>query len=101
MSNQLNIANMTANWFMFTARGGVSMTNYTLFHSSVGLAGSLGADTIFNTSMSIVDGYLFLQGNDVMLQVVPEPSALTLVGDGIAGLLLLRCFRRKWQQVRA
>jgi predicted MFS family arabinose efflux permease len=91
VSNQLDIANMTTNWFQFTSPGGISVTNYTLLQNANGLAQSFssGATNFANIAGSNMDGYLFLQGNDVMLQVVPEPSAYILVAIGILGLMVL------------
>ena len=98
VSNALNITGMSTNWFVLSDAGGFTMTDYTLFRAVGGLTGTLQADGTnwFNIFNSGWDAYLFDNGSgDVVLRVVPEPSAFVLVGAGIAGLLLMRRFRRK------
>jgi autotransporter-associated beta strand protein len=96
VNSALNISNMTTNWL--TLRGIASAnTNYTLLHTTTG-----GSSIAFGSFTNWTDflgnpgwtAYLFTDGNDVILHVVPEPSAYALVGAGLLGLMALRRFRR-------
>jgi fibronectin-binding autotransporter adhesin len=92
VSNQLSWTGlMETNWFVLTAPSGLSTGTYTLFQS-VSRVGSLGSATNFYdiAGQSGYEGYLFLEGNNVRLEVVPEPGAGMLVTGGLLTLLLLR-----------
>jgi hypothetical protein len=80
--------------FHFTWSANFAPGSYNLitFASS---GGSLGA----NTSGSI-DGYaatLAVQGNDLVLNVTPEPSTAALLGAGVLGLVAWTWRRRRRQ----
>jgi autotransporter-associated beta strand protein len=68
--------------FNFTPLGGFGPGNYTLI-DALAITGSL-------STSGTIDGLpatLAVQGNDVVLTVVPEPSTLALLGAGVVALL--------------
>jgi T5SS/PEP-CTERM-associated repeat protein len=70
--------------FTFTYLAGFKPGTYTLI-AAHSIGGTLGADV-----SGAIDGYsamLALQGNDLVLNVAPEPSTLALLAAGAAGLL--------------
>jgi len=77
--------------FDFTALTGFGGGNYVLFQTPGTILGSLGTTTGtvngFNTTLSI-------SGNNLVMNVVPEPSSLALLG----GALLLTLVRRRCRQ---
>jgi autotransporter-associated beta strand protein len=79
------------NDFNFSTQVGfVPFTDYVLFDGSVPITGSLGAvltGTIgtFDAEIQLADG-----GNDLVLHVVPEPSAALAILGGAATLIGLR-----------
>lgn len=77
--------------FDFTALTGFGGGNYVLFQTPGTILGSLGTTTGtvngFNTTLSI-------SGNNLVMNVVPEPSSLALLG----GTLLLTLVRRRCRQ---
>ncbi|MGO9114367.1 MAG: PEP-CTERM sorting domain-containing protein, partial [Thermoguttaceae bacterium] len=78
--------------FTWSANFGPGSYNLIDFGSS---SGSLGA-----TTSGTIDGYsavLGVQGNDLVLTVVPEPSTLAMLGVGAIGLL--GCWRRRKQMI--
>jgi autotransporter-associated beta strand protein len=82
------------NDFNFTALGSFSSPGtYTLFHSNSPISGTLSANitgTIGGSQASLA-----ISGDDVVLQVVPEPNALTLMAGSIGMALGLQRFRRR------
>jgi len=99
VTNSLSFTDMSTNWFVFSAVGGLEQGDYVLIHSEAGLGWSylLDGGTNVNNIAGISgwNGYLWLDatdgsGKDVMLTVVPEPGAGTLVGFGLLAMWLLR-----------
>jgi autotransporter-associated beta strand protein len=98
VTNQLSWTGlMQTNWFVLSAPSGLATGEYTLLHSTL-LSGQLGEGTNFTAIGGNVgyDGYLWLSADnkDVMLTVVPEPGAATLVGMGLVAMLLVCRWRR-------
>lgn len=83
--------------FTFTPLAGfVPEADYVLFDGSLPLAGTLGTNLTgmvngFTAELLLADG-----GRDIVLHVIPEPSAALAVLGGMATLIGLR--RRKLQQ---
>ncbi len=72
--------------FNFTALGGFGPGTYMLIDASSVPIGSLGTST-----SGTIDGLpanIAIQGDDVVLTVVPEPGTLTLLGVAAVGLLV-------------
>jgi autotransporter-associated beta strand protein len=67
---------------------GTGLGAYTLFETSQPILGSLGATTA--GTVGGVSAYLSLSddGTDLVLNMVPEPSSLVLLGLAMAGMLL-------------
>jgi hypothetical protein len=90
VTGALTISGMETNWFVLNTVGGFGAGTYTLFSANT-LNGPLGAVTNFTAIGGTgYDGYLFLEGNNVRLEVIPEPGAGTLVAAGLTLMLLLR-----------
>jgi autotransporter-associated beta strand protein len=71
-----------------------SLTSVIYSNSSFSVAGFTTGDNI--TWQTNANGVTYQYSETTgTLSVVPEPSAFTLVGAGLAGLLMLRRFRRK------
>lgn len=71
--------------FDFTALSGFGPGSYTLFDTSSTIAGSLGSSL-----SGTVGGYsatVAISGNDLVLNVVPEPAGVLLCGLGLAAVL--------------
>ena len=71
--------------FNFTWSSNFGPGSYPLIDASDRVSGSLGAIT-----SGTIDGYpatLAVQGNDLVLNVVPEPSTLVLLAAGAIGLV--------------
>jgi autotransporter-associated beta strand protein len=88
VNNTLSLEGMATNWFVLSAVDGFDVGTYTLFQVG-SIQGQLGSATNF-TSIAGREGYLFLEGNNVRLEVIPEPGAASLVAGGLALLFLLR-----------
>ena len=73
--------------FTFNTLGGFGAGTYTLFQS-VSTTGSLGSN--LTGVVGGLDGTISLDGNNVVLTVVPEPASLLLLAAGAAGLVLRR-----------
>ncbi|MEI9894812.1 MAG: hypothetical protein WDN28_13220 [Chthoniobacter sp.] len=78
--------------------GGGGFT-YTLFHSNSAIAGSLGAN--FSGKINGIDASIAIQGDDIVLQVVPEPNALAMLAGSFGMALGLQRFRRRRSSVQA
>jgi autotransporter-associated beta strand protein len=90
VNSTLTLEGMVTNWFVLTATNGFDVGTYTLFQASL-IVGQLGAETNFTSvGDSGMPGYLFLDGNNVRLEVIPEPGAGMLVAAGLLATLLLR-----------
>jgi hypothetical protein len=90
VTNDLTFAGMETGWFLLSTNIGFGMGDYTLFEAT-NLFGSFGALTNFtNIGGSGLDGTLRADGNNVVLNVVPEPGAGALVAAGLLTMLLLR-----------
>jgi len=70
--------------FVFSDLGGVTTTTYTLI-TSTGLTGSLGATT--TGSFGSWSGELLINGNNLELNVVPEPAVTLLFMMGLGAVL--------------
>ncbi len=82
--NDFNFAQLSA----FTSPG-----QFTLFHSDHAITGSLGANFIGNINGLAAN--IAISGDDVVLQVVPEPNALTMLAGSLGLALGLQRFRRR------
>ena len=83
--------------FSITPQPGFRQGNYCLIVAG-SVSGSLGAST-----SGTIDGYpatLAVQGNDLMLNVVPEPGTLALLGAGAVALLGWQWRRRAFTSLR-
>ena len=67
---------------------------YTLFHSVNPINGTLGANVngVINASVPVD---IAISGGDVVLQVVPEPNALSMLAGSLGLALGLQRFRRR------
>lgn len=73
--------------FAFTTQAGFAAGTYTLFTTDTGITGSLGTVT------GIIGGLnstIAISGNDLILTVVPEPQAISLILGAAALVFLLR-----------
>ena len=91
LANALNIGTLDAADFTFTTGVGFGAGIYVLFDANSAIAGSIG-DGFVDFGDGIT-GTLSIDNitNDVLLTVVPEPSAAVLVALGLAGV----CARRR------
>jgi autotransporter-associated beta strand protein len=87
----LNVGTLDAADFTFTIGAGFGAGTYVLFDANSAIAGSIG-DGFVDFGDGIT-GTLSIDNitNDVLLTVVPEPSAAVLVALGLAGV----CARRR------
>jgi fibronectin-binding autotransporter adhesin len=89
------------NDFTFTGGPGLAPGSYTLFDSSVVIAGTLDSADLTGSFGAGFSGTLGLadNGNDIVLTVaaIPEPSTLVLAGLGALGFAGLRLRRRRMQ----
>ncbi len=79
--------------FDFTHKSIFEPGTYLLIEANSLPGGSLGRNI-----SGTIDGLaatLAVQGNEVVLNVVPEPTTLVLLGNGLAGLAVFRFARRK------
>ena len=96
VTNLLSFTGMQTNWFALNTTGGFGPGTYTLFHDLGGTNISFGAGTNFTgINGTPYNGMLTTQGSDVVLVVIPEPGAGTLVGAGLLAMFLLRRWRRR------
>ncbi len=85
----VNASALTFDRFDFnTLSGFESGNNYTLM-SLTGLGSWSGFSTLTGT-VGAFDGTISLSGNDLMLNVVPEPSTWVLLAGGLTTLMILR-----------
>jgi autotransporter-associated beta strand protein len=82
--------------FSFTNAGGLQSGTYTLFDTSTAITGTLDTDPL-HLQGSLGSGFtgtlaLSADGQDVVLNVVPEPTSLSVL---LAGLGTLAGFRRR------
>lgn len=88
-SGVLNIGTgLDFNNFTFTALEGFGVGQYTLFQTAENIAGSLGLLTT-----GVIDGHfaeLQIQGTNLTLNVVPEPTVAVLLGISLAAMLIFR-----------
>jgi autotransporter-associated beta strand protein len=76
--------------FTFTPLGGFGPGSYTLIDAG-SISGNLGANT--TGIISGLPATLAIQGSDLVLNVVPEPGTLVLLGCGAMAFLSYRCKR--------
>lgn len=83
--------------FAFSSTANLSNATYTLFDGSAPINGSLDLANLtgslgggFTGTLSLGDG-----GNDIVLNVVPEPGAATALLGGVTLLLGIQRFRRR------
>jgi autotransporter-associated beta strand protein len=77
--------------FNFVELAGFGNGVYTLFDTNSVITGSFGADVTVNFSGGRTGTLSFANGNtDIILTVVPEPSAVALVGLGLTFVLWRR-----------
>lgn len=83
--------------FVFSATANLSNATYTLFDGSAPINGSLDLANLtgslgggFTGTLSLGDG-----GNDIVLNVVPEPGAATALLGGVTLVLGIQRFRRR------
>lgn len=75
--------------FTFTELAGFGVGDYTLFQTGESIVGTLGSSLSGN--IGAYTGTLTIQGNDLVLTVIPEPAAAGLIlAAVIPSLLLLR-----------
>jgi hypothetical protein len=85
----VNASALTFDRFDFnTLSGFESGNNYTLM-SFTGVGSWSGFSTLTGT-VGAFDGTISLSGNDLMLNVVPEPSTWVLLAGGLTTLIILR-----------
>jgi autotransporter-associated beta strand protein len=95
-TGNLNIGSSTLefnDFQFFTLSPFTTPGTYTLFHANTPIIGTLGANTA-----GFVNGLqasIAIQGNDVILQVVPEPNSLALLASSVGVGLGLQRFRRR------
>ncbi len=77
--------------FAFTTGAGFADGTYVLFSGASSLTGSLDAANL-SGSLGIHTGTLAISGNDLVLNVVPEPAPTALV---VLGSLLVLVIRRR------
>ncbi len=90
-SGALTLTGQQFSDFNFTPLAGFGPGDYTLIDAA-SINGGLGANVT-----GAVDGLpatLAVQGNNVVLHVVPEPSTLALLLAGCIGFLRVRLFGR-------
>lgn len=81
--------------FNFADAGGFDLGTYVLYDSRTPIIGTLGANisgTVlgFQATLEFADG-----GNDLVLNVVPEPGSAATLSGGLGGLLGWQRFRRR------
>ncbi len=77
--------------FTFSALSGFGSGNYTLFSTTSTILGTLGTAT---GTISGLDATLQVSGNDLILNVVPEPSTWALLAVSLTTVMVLRRRRR-------
>jgi len=86
-SGTLSIGTLDAADFSFTAKAGFGTGTYVLFDAASAISGSIGAASV--SFGGGITGTLSMDNinNDILLTVVPEPSACLLAGLGFATIL--------------
>jgi fibronectin-binding autotransporter adhesin len=84
----LNVGTLDVSDFTFTTTGNFTTGAYVLFNANSAIAGSIGIADTYDFGGGLT-GTLSIDtiNNDVLLTVVPEPSAALLGGFGVACLL--------------
>ena len=80
--------------FNFSTTGGFGQGTYTLFQTNSAINGSLAASGL-SGNVGGFDATLALNGDNVVLLVVPEPNALSLLAGSLGLALGLQRFRRR------
>jgi len=91
-SGSLNIGSGTLNWddFSFsTLAGFTGVGTYTLFDTGAAIVGTLGS-TLSGAIGGSTGTLSILNGQDLILTVVPEPSTWALLTTGLVATILLR-----------
>jgi autotransporter-associated beta strand protein len=85
-SGILDIGTLDFTEFDFQTLPGSGLGTYTLFDAATAISGTIG---VANGTVAGYHAVLWIDAanNDVLLSVVPEPSAIALLGLGLLGLL--------------
>ncbi len=91
-SGVLNIGTgLDFNSFDFNLLAGFGPGTYTLFDTGEAILGSLGTAT---GTLGGYDAELFIVGNDLVLQVIPEPASMAAIFAALVGSVVLLRRRR-------
>ena len=84
-NNTLALGGQDFDNFSFATEPDFGPGTYTLIEAQA-ISGSLGASA--NGTIDGLAANIAIQGGDVVLNVVPEPSTLVLLGAGFLGLMV-------------